>query len=92
MHDRLPQQPLGRDDIIAEVAALAVGEGEWKQGRASGAVYHGDADHIDFLNRVYAIQSQSNPLHIDMWPSGAKFEAEVTAMTAGMLGGDDNPR
>jgi sphinganine-1-phosphate aldolase len=91
VHDKLPRQPLGRDEIVAEVTALAADEGEWKHGRASGAVYHGDADHIDFLNRVYAIQSQSNPLHIDMWPSGAKFEAEVTAMTADMLGGDKTP-
>lgn len=88
VHGRLPRQPLGRDEIVAEVTALADDEGEWEQGRASGAVYHGDPDHIDFLNRVYAIQSQSNPLHIDLWPSGAKFEAEVTAMTAAMLGGD----
>jgi glutamate/tyrosine decarboxylase-like PLP-dependent enzyme len=88
VHGRLPTRPLSRDEIIAEVTALARDEGSWKQGRASGAVYHGDADHIDFLNRVYAIQSQSNPLHIDLWPSGAKFEAEVTAMTAVMLGGD----
>jgi glutamate/tyrosine decarboxylase-like PLP-dependent enzyme len=35
---------------------------------------------------VYAINSQTNPLHADVWPSAMKFEAEVVAMTAHMLG------
>jgi sphinganine-1-phosphate aldolase len=37
---------------------------------------------------VYAINSQSNPLHADVWPSTTKFEAEIVAMTAHMLGGN----
>jgi sphinganine-1-phosphate aldolase len=87
---RIPEQPLSRDEIIAAVTSLAGAEQrDWQQGRASGAVYHGDADHIDFLNQVYAIHSQSNPLHADLWPSGVKFEAEVAAMTAVMLGGEE---
>jgi glutamate/tyrosine decarboxylase-like PLP-dependent enzyme len=51
-------------------------------------VYHGGDDHVAFLNRVYAAASQVNPLHADLWPSGAKFEAEIVAMTAALLGGD----
>jgi glutamate/tyrosine decarboxylase-like PLP-dependent enzyme len=59
---------------------------KWKDGFVSGGVYHGDEEHINFLNRVYAIHSQSNPLHSDLWPSATKFEAEIVAMTAHMLG------
>jgi sphinganine-1-phosphate aldolase len=29
-----------------------------------------------------------NPLHADLWPSAAKYEAEIVSMTAAMLGGD----
>jgi glutamate/tyrosine decarboxylase-like PLP-dependent enzyme len=87
VYARLPESGRDRDEILAFVAALAESEqGEWSDGYASGAVYHGNAEHIDFLNEVYALQSQSNPLHLDVWPSGMKFEAEVVAMTAGMLG------
>ncbi len=87
VYSRLPATGRPRDEIIANVSALAEAErGDWNDGYASGAVYHGDGEHIDFLNRVYALQSQSNPLHLDVWPSGMKFEAEVVAMTAGMLG------
>jgi glutamate/tyrosine decarboxylase-like PLP-dependent enzyme len=34
------------------------------------------------------LHSQSNPLHADLWPSASKFEAEIVAMTANMLGAD----
>jgi sphinganine-1-phosphate aldolase len=76
-----------------EVLAVLEGSREreeirWGSGFASGAVYHGDPGHIDFLNRAYAIQSQSNPLHADLWPSTVRLEAEIVAMTAHMLNGD----
>ena len=61
-------------------------ESRWRNGFVSGAVYHGDKEHIGFLNRVYNLSSQSNPLHSDVWPSTVKYEAEIVAMTARMLG------
>ena len=87
--DRLPADGLPRDEVTALVRRLADAEDErWRDGYASGAVYHGGAEHIEFLNQIYAIQSQTNPLHPDLWPSATKFEAELVAMTARMLGGD----
>jgi glutamate/tyrosine decarboxylase-like PLP-dependent enzyme len=44
------------------------------------------------MNQVYAINSQSNPLHPEIWPSTSKFDAEVVAMTAGMLSADQAPQ
>jgi len=88
-HRQIPETKLGREDILQDMAALnAIEESRWKEGFASGAVYHGDAEHIDFLNSVYALNSQSNPLHSDLWPSNAKYESEVVAMAANMLGAD----
>jgi glutamate/tyrosine decarboxylase-like PLP-dependent enzyme len=89
---RLPAQGVPRDEILRQVDDLAARERpRWRDGLASGAVYHGGDDHIAFLNRVYAITSQVNPLHADLWPSAAKYEAEIVAMTAAMLGGDAVP-
>ena len=83
----LPADGLARDDVAGLVERLAAAEEpRWRDGYASGAVYHGDPGHIAFLNRVYAAQSQTNPLHPDLWPSATKFEAEVVSMTAEMLG------
>jgi glutamate/tyrosine decarboxylase-like PLP-dependent enzyme len=88
-HDRLPARGRDRSEVLAELAGLAELERpRWEGGFASGAVYHGDAEHIDFLNKIYALFSQGNPLHPDLWPSVTKFEAEIVAMTSAMLHGD----
>jgi glutamate/tyrosine decarboxylase-like PLP-dependent enzyme len=83
----LPADGLARAEVTGLVERLAAAEERtWRQGYASGAVYHGDPEHVAFLNGVYAAESQSNPLHPDLWPSATKFEAEIVAMTASMLG------
>jgi glutamate/tyrosine decarboxylase-like PLP-dependent enzyme len=85
----IPKVGRGREEIIAEMEALYDREeSRWQDGFMSGTVYHGDREHIDFLNRVYGINSQSNPLHFDTWPSNIKFEAEIVSMTANMLGAE----
>ena len=89
-YTRLPEGGRARADILAEIRELTAGEeAKWRDGFASGAVYNGDQGHIDFLNEVYALNSQANPLHPDLWPSAVKFEAEIVAMTATMLGGGE---
>ncbi|RME91622.1 MAG: aminotransferase class V-fold PLP-dependent enzyme [Anaerolineae bacterium] len=86
-YTRLPERGESRQSILEQLEALQARErARWEEGRVSGAVYHGDESHIAFLNRVYALHSQVNPLHADIWPSAAKFEAEIVAMTAHMLG------
>ena len=86
---RLPEVGRSREEIIAEMEDFyAREEHKWRDGYVSGAVYHGGQEHIDFQNQVYAINSQTNPLHFDVWPSGVKFEAEIVAMTANMLDAD----
>ncbi|MBU1659877.1 MAG: aminotransferase class V-fold PLP-dependent enzyme [Chloroflexi bacterium] len=92
----IPAAGRDKEAILAEMESLHdIEASRWENGFVSGAVYHGDQTHIDFLNRVYAINSQSNPLHSDLWPSTSKFEAEIVAMTASMLGagavGGDDP-
>jgi hypothetical protein len=52
---RIPENNLAREDILENMAALnSIEESRWKEGFASGAVYHGDPEHINFLNNVYA--------------------------------------
>jgi sphinganine-1-phosphate aldolase len=86
--ERLPEQGRDRAAVLADLETMARRErGRWQDGHASGAVYHGDPEHIAFLTAAYALHSQSNPLHVDLWPSTTKLEAEIVAMTADMLGG-----
>jgi sphinganine-1-phosphate aldolase len=87
---QLPTTGRPRSEILEEMRELSAGEeAKWRDGFASGAVYHGGAEHISFLNEVYAINSQANPLHPELWPSAVKYEAEIVAMTGSMLGGGE---
>lgn len=86
---RLPATGRAPEEVLAALeGSREREEARWGGGFASGAVYHGDPGHIDFLNRAYAVQSQSNPLHADLWPSTVRLEAEIVAMTAHMLNGE----
>jgi glutamate/tyrosine decarboxylase-like PLP-dependent enzyme len=86
-HAHLPVRGRPREEVLADLQAMHAREKTiWQSGHVSGAVYHGDAAHIDFLCRAYAVHSQSNPLHADLWPSATKCEAEIVSMTARMLG------
>jgi sphinganine-1-phosphate aldolase len=62
----MPEVGCDKAKILKEMQAITgLEEAKWKEGYASGAVYHGDEAHIHFLNQVYALNSQSNPLHSD---------------------------
>ncbi len=87
----LPVRGRDRTEVLAEMERLRDHEQDrWRDGFVSGAVYHGDQEHVDFLDRVCAVHSQCNPLHSDLWPSISKYEAEIVSMTAHMLGAGDD--
>lgn len=85
----LPRKGLPTAQLLSTLRELSAAEApKWKDGRVSGGVYHGDETHLRFLDEVYALYSQANPLHADIWPSVARFEADLVAFTAKLMGGD----
>jgi glutamate/tyrosine decarboxylase-like PLP-dependent enzyme len=87
--DELPREGLDQARILETLKTFSTREAPmWRDGRVSGGVYHGDAKHLRFLDEVYSLYSQANPLHADIWPSVARFEADLVAFTAKLLGGD----
>ena len=88
-YSSLPTEGHGREDLLTHMRELQEREASrWRDGYVSGAVYHGSREHTDFLEQAYAIHSQTNPLHSDLWPSITKYEAEIVAMTGHMLGAE----
>ncbi|TDH65715.1 hypothetical protein CCR75_001366 [Bremia lactucae] len=84
----LPAQGMDDNKLVALLTNLAGNsDNKWKDGFVSGAVYHGEKEHLDVLNKAYALYAVTNPLHADLWPVVNKFEAEVIAMTASLLNG-----
>jgi len=86
---RIPMKGRQAEDILHELGVIATEEDRrWKTGRISGTYYNGGADHLALLNRAFSLFSHVNVLQFDLCPSMAKFESEIVAMTAGMLGAD----
>jgi glutamate/tyrosine decarboxylase-like PLP-dependent enzyme len=91
-HPTLPAAGLSHEKILHDIQQMHDLETvRWKEGYVSGGIYHGDAEHINFLNKVYALQSQSNPLHSDLFPSANKYEAEIVSMVAHLNGKGTRP-
>ena len=85
-------EPRGRErqSILHELATMAAEEDRIADaGRVSGSIYHGGHDHYAFLTEAFRLFAHSNVLQRDMYPSATKLEAEIVAMTAAMLHGDD---
>ena len=89
VHDALPEAPVSRERIIAELREMSTEEDrKGDTGRVSGSIYSGDHDHYAFLTEAYGFYAHANVLQRDMYPSATKLEAEIIAMTADMLHGD----
>ncbi|CAE6430482.1 unnamed protein product [Rhizoctonia solani] len=82
-HLALPAQGRTMEWIDTEMAKMdkECGGGDtWKQGKLSGAVYHGGDDMEEILVNAFKRYVVSNPLHPDVFPAVRKMEAEVVAM------------
>jgi len=90
---KLPSKGLERDQIISALRAMASREDQvWKEGKTSGAVYHGGDELVSLYTEIFSIYPLANPLHPDIWPSLVKLESEVVAMCANLMHGDENTR
>jgi glutamate/tyrosine decarboxylase-like PLP-dependent enzyme len=89
-YQRLAAGGRDRKSILEELATMASEEDRiGDQGRVSGSIYHGDNDHYAFLTEAFRLFAHANVLQRDMYPSATKLEAEIVAMTASMLHGDE---
>ncbi|KAJ7072019.1 pyridoxal phosphate-dependent transferase [Mycena amicta] len=83
-HLALPSEGQSLEWILAEMDTMdneMSHLSSWRQGKISGAVYHGGED----LERVIV----SNPLHPDVFPAVRKMEAEIVAQTLQLYNNPD---
>ncbi|KAK0551880.1 Dihydrosphingosine phosphate lyase [Tilletia horrida] len=60
------------------------GEAVWRNGKISGAVYHGGQEMSDLLADAIKMFMLTNPLHPDVFPGVRKMEAEIISMVLRM--------
>ncbi|CAG7854627.1 Sphingosine-1-phosphate lyase Short=S1PL; Short=SP-lyase; Short=ySPL; AltName: Full=Bestowed of sphingosine tolerance 1; AltName: Full=Sphingosine-1-phosphate aldolase [Serendipita indica DSM 11827] len=82
-HLSLPAEGKSKDWIVAEMQRMddeSSASGAWKDGKISGAIYHGGEDVEKVIMAALERYCVSNPLHPDVFPAIRKMEAEVVAM------------
>ncbi|KAF7985068.1 hypothetical protein HWV62_8929 [Athelia sp. TMB] len=90
-HLSLPAQGQSPEWILEEMGKmdLELGSTSWKNGKLSGAVYHGGDDLQKVIVAAYDRYTVSNPLHPDVFPAIRKMEAEIVSMCLRMYNNPD---
>jgi sphinganine-1-phosphate aldolase len=80
-HTCLPLNKTSTSDLLSIMTIWSNFESmRWNQGQASGAVYHGGTELLEFVSKVYGLFSVANPLHPDLFPYIRKMEGEIVRM------------
>ncbi|XP_016472367.1 sphingosine-1-phosphate lyase isoform X1 [Nicotiana tabacum] len=87
----LPRSGLG-NKVLEQMKYEKQKDVTW-QGKCSGTVYIGGNEHeghFSLINEACSMFAHTNPLHLSVFPSVVRFEAEVVVMTAALLGSKEN--
>ncbi len=86
---KLPSQRRPRENILSEMRQLREHDVKWREGKVWSLVFNAGDEVTELLKQAYTMFFSENGLNPTAFPSLKKFEAEVVAMTASLLGGDD---
>lgn len=84
---RLPIMGTPSEQVLKQMSGLRADDANWKDGRTWSLVYYAGEEIYQFLKEAYTMFFSENGLNLGAFPSLRKFESEVVAMTAGILGG-----
>ncbi|MBI5963000.1 MAG: aspartate aminotransferase family protein, partial [Chloroflexi bacterium] len=79
-----------KDEVLAAMRVARDHDVQWQKGRAFSLVYHAGKDVDDLLKEASLLFFSENGLNPTAFPSLRKFETEIIAMAASLLGGDDH--
>jgi glutamate/tyrosine decarboxylase-like PLP-dependent enzyme len=83
-----PTTGKSRDEVLNALRAARQQDVRWQEGKAFSLVYRVDDQVSGLLQDAYTMFFAENGLNPMAFPSLRKFETEVVAMTASLLGGD----
>lgn len=86
---KLPAKKRPREEVLSEMQELRERDVKWREGKTWSLVFNAGDEVTALLKEAYTMFFSENGLNPTAFPSLKKFEAEVVAMTASLLGGDD---
>ena len=87
---QFPPKGQPKDEILEQMRAVRQKDIHWQQGKAFSLVFHAGDEVTEMLKEAYQMFFSENGLNPSAFPSLKKFESEVVAMSASLLGGDAN--
>src|SRR5687767_3818400 len=88
-HTRLPKTGRPPRDLWAEMDAASQGDVDWRSGMIQGYVYAVGDDVMRVAEEAFRRFFATSPLSPKVFPSLQRFSADIIAMTAELLHGDD---
>ncbi|HEY72486.1 MAG: aspartate aminotransferase family protein [Chloroflexi bacterium] len=85
----LPPKRTPAENVLATMRQARARDAKWREGKTWSLVYRAGDDVTELLKEAYTMFFSENGLNPTAFPSLKKFEAEVAAMTASLLGGDE---
>jgi len=84
---KIPEQGMSPQQVMEQLQQARSGDADWRSGRTWSLVYWAGEEHTELLKRAYSACFSENGLSPLAFPSLKRFETEVLAMAADMLGG-----
>jgi len=89
IHPRsFPARGATRESIFDAMQTLRAHDVKWRDGRVFSLVFHAGDETREIAQRAYDLFFAENGLNPTAFPSLRKFETDVVAMVASLLGGD----
>ncbi len=85
-----PRRGLPKDQILQTMRAARANDVKWHDGKVFSLVFHAGDEISDLLKEAYTMFFAENGLNPTAFPSLRRFETEVIAMVASLLGSDSS--
>ena len=86
---KLPEEGTPKDKLLQQMEDLKSDDANWKEGRTWSLVYYAGEEINQVIKEAYMSFFHLNALNPMAFPSLRKFESEIVAMTASLLGGNN---
>ena len=86
----LPPTRRSGEEVLDAMRRIKAHDAKWHEGKTWSLVFHAGDEVTDLLREAYNLFFSENGLNPTAFPSLRKFETEVVAMTAALLGGDED--
>ncbi|HEY58968.1 MAG TPA: aspartate aminotransferase family protein [Anaerolineae bacterium] len=85
----LPAKGVPKDTLLGLMREMKARDAPWREGKVFSMVYYVDDELTEVLKAASALFFSENALNPTAFPSIRQMETEVVAMTAALLGGDE---